>query len=68
MQAFKWFWSTCSCVDLAGRGMGEVHVSFHAVRRQLRSGVQGGGEAGMGENTHGVIGAHLRCYRLVAVS
>lgn len=55
-------------MDLAGRGMGEVHVSFHAVRRELRSGVQGGGEAGMGENTHGVIGAHLRCYRLVAVS
>lgn len=55
-------------MDLAGRGMGEVHVSFHAVRRQPRSGVPRGGETGMGENTHGVIGAHLRCYRLVAVS
>lgn len=55
-------------MDLAGRGMREVHVSFHTVRRQLRPGVPGGGEAGMGENTHGVIGTHLRCCRLVAAS
>ena len=68
MEAFKWFRPTCTCVDLAGSSMGEVHVSFHAVGRQLRPGVPGGGEAGMGENTHGVIGTHLRCYRLVAAS
>ena len=55
-------------MNLAGRGMREVHVSFHTVRRQLRPGVPGGGEAGMGENTHGVIGTHLRCCRLVAAS